>query len=372
MGCKLCCLPGPVDDLVHGVRPRAIIIWRAANLKNGDALGSDPYVVVRVGEAGTAWDEKPRSGGRRGKVADENKDPVWNFGITAETAGLTKPEVHIRVYDMDFFSEHDLLGEGKVLLESLDHTEKEVSLTGPDGAAAGSVFASGGHKDLLADNNIKAWVGYESIAPQGPVKSWSLADAALPIRVATAPMPKALRGVFWLSGQGRGTALVSFAGPSHDGGGCSTGHLQGNMYSIRCSGDRVWSWADETDKFNIWATQQGDLVYHFVFDNAEQPKNCQIYPESRALDIVMSSEWLLDYEMVLEEGVDEMFPGSVVWQRVSSILGGEKKVSYGIVQVVDEDGKRIQPAWDRFVEYQNSADAGASPGMIFYNEIQER
>jgi len=366
MGCTACCpLPGPDNGHTHGIKPRAVIVWRGANLKHGDVIGSDPYVIVRVGEAGTAWAGKPRSAGRRGAPASEATNPVWDFGVTVETDRLAQPEVQVRVYDADVVGEDEFLGEATVLLEALSDAQLELPLSG----GAGSVFVSGGPVELLAQKQIKPWVGYEDIAPVGDLKEWDLASSkAVPMRVAVAPMPAALRGIFWLTEQGQGSALVSMAGPTHDGGGCNTGHLVKNFYSVRVSGDRVWANPhNREDPFSDF-TRYGDLVYHFAFDDAQNPKKCQIYPEMRRLDLVWVAEWILDFEMELEEGGDEAYPGSVVWRRPNYSFGN-KVYEYALVQVIDENGDRIQPAWDKFVEYQKSHLAGDTPGKVFYRQI---
>jgi len=372
MGCTCCCpLPGPNDGPVHGIKPRAIIVWRGANLKHGDIIGSDPYCVVRVGEAGTTWDAKPRSVGRRGSPSSEKTNPVWNFGFAAETAGIAQPEVHVRVYDADIVGDDDFLGEAKILLGSLSDAQAELPLSGGEGVK-GSVFVSGGAVEMLAQSGIKPWgVGYEDVAPIGGQKIWNLADAstAIPMLVGTAPLPPAMRGIFWLDNQQKGSALVSLGGPSRDGGGCSNGHLVGNFYSVRVSGDRVWSYADDREERFVNFTRDVDLVYHFAFDNAQNPKKCQIYPEMRRVDLVWVSEWLLDFEMHLKEEGDEQYPGSVIWRRPNFTLG-QNVYEYALIQVIDENGNRIQPAWDKFVEYQSSAVAGNTPGKIFYREIE--
>eukprot|EP00429_Kryptoperidinium_foliaceum_P066330 CAMPEP_0176075212 /NCGR_PEP_ID=MMETSP0120_2-20121206/37591_1 /TAXON_ID=160619 /ORGANISM="Kryptoperidinium foliaceum, Strain CCMP 1326" /LENGTH=49 /DNA_ID= /DNA_START= /DNA_END= /DNA_ORIENTATION= len=46
-----CCSSPDINDPV-AIKGKAVIVTRGANLKKGDNFGSDPYVVVRVGEAG--------------------------------------------------------------------------------------------------------------------------------------------------------------------------------------------------------------------------------------------------------------------------------------------------------------------------------
>merc|ERR1719405_324979 len=113
-----------------------------------------------------------------------------------------------------------------------------------------------------------------------------------------------------------------------------------------------------------------DLIYNFVFDDAENPLHCQIYPEARNLGIVFTAEYILDFEMHLMKDGDDRFPGSKVWKRVSAALGKEG-YEYALVQVIDGSGERIEPAWSKFTNYQSSTEAGTSPGTVFYHEADD-
>merc|ERR1712151_1181904 len=101
------------------------------------------------------------------------------------------------------------------------------------------------------------------------------------------------------------------------------------------------------------------LVYHFVFDHNTNPTRVQIYPEARKLGITLSEEWILDFEGQLDKE-NTTWPGSVVWKRPSYVFGN-KTNEYALVQVMDETGKRIDPAWSEFVKYQASEAAGSEP-----------
>ena len=79
------------------------------------------------------------------------------------------------------------------------------------------------------------------------------------------------------------------------------------------------------------------------------------------------AEWALDFDMNLTDGVDD-FKGSVVWSRPSWIYGKEMG-TYALVQVIDERGAVIEPAWSQFVAYQSSPDAGDTPGTLHYRQI---
>jgi len=354
-----------------GEKPTAIIVWSAKGLRKGDIAGNDPYCVVRVGKPKEPWSEKMRSAGRRSQTAS-GVNPAWNFGFAINTAHISQPEVHIRVFDQDFLDSDDFLGDAVVSLQTLlssGGAPMDLALGG-DHDAKGTVQVSAGPLELLQDNKLSKWVGFETIGPIGKPKPWDVTDSAspIPVLVGGSSLPKNLRGIFWLTEQGSSSALASFGGPNHDGGGCSLGHITGNRCTVRVCGDRVWTFA-ETSMGE--ALESIDLVYHFTFDRASDPKKCQIYPEARNWGLVLKQEWLLDFEMVLKEEPDAEYPGSVVWSRQSFSLG-QKVNEYALVQVVDETGKRIQPAWDKFVAYQKSTATGDSPGVIWYREAPEK
>merc|ERR1712176_320826 len=133
--------------------------------------------------------------------------------------------------------------------------------------------------------------------------------------------------------------------------------MTGNRCTVRVCGDRVWALADH--KTTTPFIEAADLVYHFVFDSATDPKHCQIFPEAKSLGITLTADWILNFDMsLLEEGHKE-FPGSVVWLRTSFVFGTEaKSKEYALVQVINGKGERIEPAWGKFEEYQNSEASG--------------
>lgn len=189
--------------------------------------------------------------------------------------------------------------------------------------------------------------------------------------------PKSLRGLFWLTKQGDSSSLASFA-KSYDGGNMGQGELRDGDYaiSIRVGGDRDWSFADSPGG-NFETVELLDLVYHFRLEagTLEKPTAFRIIPEARNLGIKLEgvfAEWLLDfsmYKMTDEQATAAGFPGSIVWDRVSSI--GDLNIDssrYALVQVVDGDSNPIEPAYSQWVAHQSSSAAGSSPGKIHYRE----
>merc|ERR1719401_314935 len=97
--------------------------------------------------------------------------------------------------------------------------------------------------------------------------------------VGKAPLPPQLRGIFWMTDQGKQSALMSFGGPS--------GHAEYNTgsvdehgcISIKLNGFRNWTMAD-AETFSGYRAK--DLIYHFEFDDAQNPTFAEILPEDAA------------------------------------------------------------------------------------------
>jgi len=204
-----------------------------------------------------------------------------------------------------------------------------------------------------------------SLSPETTFNLTADSDGAGPMLVGGASLPESLRGVFWLSKQGNQSALMSFGGPNADGGWTSVGRLVGLRYRVRVLGDRVWSFAGlESSGKKI--VDLGDLIYEFTFNDAKAPTFAQIHATFNnllGLHVGEGLEWLGDFEMTLLDS-HENYTDSKVWQRNSYGLGNEiESKRYELIQVVDEHGKRIQPAWDAFVTAQ-TAESIEDPGVI--------
>jgi len=223
------------------------------------------------------------------------------------------------------------------------------------------------------------------IAPDQQVMAGDVTGKG-PLLLGKAPLPVALRGMWWLTHQGDSSALMSFGGPNLDGDGCSTGQLEDDgSYKIRVSGDRVWAFADK-DSSNFQKAEKYDLTYRFEFDDLDDPQWAKIHIITKydsccccGLECTRACPWCTNWTMYLNDDDDE-FPQSLVWERKSTICCDACCFAhifhgpswpccgyyYKIVQVIDEEGKRIEPAWSQFVEYENKDECGGSPGEITY------
>ena len=136
----------------EGARTVGIIIHGAKELKRADVLTeSDPYCVVRIGRANSAWDDKPRGRGRRSKVVSNSASPQWNLGLAYELPRSHASELHVRVYDSDWASDDDFLGEVTVALDAATLAKGSLSVDLKGDGAAGSLSLSVGSLKLLQE-----------------------------------------------------------------------------------------------------------------------------------------------------------------------------------------------------------------------------
>jgi len=400
---------------------KAVIVVGAKDLRSSDfGGGADPYCIVRLGEKGVPFEEKPRGRGRRSHMVRFTTNPIWKMGMCMDLSGLAEPELSIQVYDKDdrldgngilpfleVIDRDDFLGQATLdlahFLEGAPLGEETVPLPptltkmegdgkthyhtiplkGKEDGSYGTVQLILGGNEMTGrtveefaegtqlNASSKYFISqpqYEDLATQGPIKSFpaSALGADGPMIVGAAPLPIAMQGVFWLTGQGNSSALMSFGGPSNDGGGMSPGIVsEDRRYAVRVSGDRTWAFA--TNSRPIHAAGAIDLIYHFILDDHKNPTKCQIYPEARNFGIKLDSEWVLDFEAHLrtETKADDQYRNSVVWIRPSFAFGDEiKSAQYALVQVLDGNGTKVEPAYSDFVAQQEQR------GDVFYRTLE--
>jgi hypothetical protein len=222
--------------------------------------------------------------------------------------------------------------------------------------------------NVLAAKGYQENTNFEAPNPIAKMRAVRIEDISIngPLVVGQAPLPPQLQGLFWLTHQKSSSALVAFGGPNDDGGGLSTGFVQPQgRYGIRVQGERAFSSA--TVAASDILMQRIDAVYAFTFDNQTNPTFARIFSE-RAGGMVFLGRgmgWIMNLTMkLMPQGMPE-YPGSVTWLRESTMLGFNMGENYNLVQVMDSQGNRL-PAWTKFAAYQNSEEAGAYPGWIFY------
>jgi len=190
-----------------------------------------------------------------------------------------------------------------------------------------------------------------------------------PMRIGGATLPEQLRGVFWLSDQGDSSSLVSFA-RSNDGNGVSPGSIpQDGVYRVRVQGDRTWSFADQS--FNWEASGIMDIIYSFNFDDATNPTSAVVYGGGGNWPSIIwkGVTYAVEFGMELLQTPHPRYTTSVVWDRPSRFAGYEIS-SYTVIQVMDEHGNALEPAFSDWVAYNQQAATGDTPDQIFYFEAQ--
>lgn len=194
--------------------------------------------------------------------------------------------------------------------------------------------------------------------------------ATTPMRIGGDTLPAQLRGIFWLSNQSDSSSLVSFA-KSNDGNGVSPGTIpMDGVYRVRVQGDRTWSFADTA--FNWEASGVMDIIYSFNFDDAVNPTSAVVYGGGGNWPSIIwkGVTYAVEFGMELQPaGSHPRYSNSVVWERPSRFAGYELS-SYTVIQVMDEDGNAIQPAYDDWVSYNQHETTGDTPGTVFYFEAQ--
>ena len=321
---------------------------------------------------------------------------MWNLGFAVDAVepegdgDATLPaaqrgmEITVGVKDQDPFSD-DFIGRATFVLDPAATSKTpdviEVDLRRPKPTdedkdatvSAGTLLVKVGAKAMLSTvPNAGLFKDLVPLSKMNDYQWWNVetdAPPACPLPHATAAMmPKNLQGVFWLSRQGDSSALMTFA-KTGDGDMCSTGVINTNKgeadYMVRCAGDRSWAFADKGRSHG--AVNLMDLIYIFYFDNHENPTKCQIIPWARNVGIKLTATWIMDFDMRVVE--HEKYTNSVVWLRESYLFGMHGKgEDYDLIQVVDAEGNRIEPAWSDFVAYQKDDAQGKNPGKICFRD----
>jgi len=268
---------------------------------------------------------------------------------------FTSGELSVQVW-----TKNEKLGEATVQLKDVT-AEQELSVPlEPRGEGVLNMIL--GAPEILSRGTMGK---FESLGEAKPLQSIKVDDitGAGPLILGTAPLPPQLQGLFWLSDQGPSSALCSFGGPNDDGAGCNPGQLLGKKFELRVPGDRVWSFAT---KEVAQAVEKLNLQYLFEFNDDKNPTHASIHPQVSSSWTVELPEWAWNFTMDLAD--DPEFPESVVWHRHTTVGPFKvKKGTYKLIQVIDGKGKRIFPAWSKFVEYQKTSAGSPNPeGIIWY------
>lgn len=390
------------DGLFVNAKPEeretfSVIVWGATlGTRNDTKHHEGLFCIARYGSAKSSWDEKLRGTGR---VSNTSKpmttSPTWNLGMLV--TGTEKTEISVRVFAIDepelslpelrirgqkLPGKRRLVGEFSVGVGTLH----QASGNSVDGKASFKL-PGGGHLQLtaarggavpnfaLAAYGLSPSVSYETADPIPAQQAVRIEDITGigPMIVGTAPLPIALQGIWWVSGQSSGPSLLSFGGPNNDGNGCSLGYISGdrNSYKIRSEGDGVVATSEPSGLDKLM--EAGDKTYYFEFDDAADPTFGQVYTLFEGFGIgkeEMFPEQVVNSQMHLLPEGDVEYPGSLVWLRNTTIWNLEVLGDTKMVQVVDGAGEKIEPAWSKFVAAEKDPDMRQYPGWIFYKSVK--
>jgi len=227
--------------------------------------------------------------------------------------------------------------------------------------------------------------GMKPLCPMSRLKTLNVKCEQFPvaITIGTAAMglPTSLQGVFTSinpeashvpdklpsdvdeQGGADGNSFIMSFAQSADGDGIGqvypNGDDAGYQLTIRTHGDRTWSDAVPIPK-QPDITKVLDLVYRFKFLTKDKKKSADpdqwafanisptMYTIAKGLTV---PKRVMNFMMALEKkGENDQFPTSVVWNRPSTFLGMYAKSQfYQIVQVIDGEGNKLEPAYSTWV-----------------------
>ena len=210
-------------------------------------------------------------------------------------------------------------------------------------------FASSSNCDYVSDR--VRYVNVSDINATGPNAT---------VFVGKGPLPENLRGVFWLVDDG-GDALVSLgADPagSSPGDECSTGQLDehncATVSTVRPGGWIFQGVATPAGMFGGAFPSPADKLYRdcgmkwqYCLDNATEPTKIDLKPSATrsCVNVFALSTTTASYKGKKN--------GGHYWRVITKALGIIPMPSwlpgnFDMIQVMDENGEWIQPAWDMF------------------------
>ncbi|XP_074579972.1 protein C2-DOMAIN ABA-RELATED 3-like isoform X2 [Curcuma longa] len=129
-----------MENLLGLLRVRVV---KGINLAYRDATGSDPYVVVRMGN------QKLKT-----SVKKNNVNPIWNEDLTLTVSNPLQP-VKLVLYDKDTFSRDDKMGDAEIDIEPFVEAVK-MNLSGlPNGTTIRRVYPN--RQNCLAEESGIVW-----------------------------------------------------------------------------------------------------------------------------------------------------------------------------------------------------------------------
>lgn len=252
------------------------------------------------------------------------------------------------------------------------------------------------HDPVTEENHhcspVNALPAAKYVSPQEFIK-----DPAAYMVIGKKPLPPQLRGLFWLTNMSNGPALMSFGGPisSTPSDGCSSGKLDKHgKYCLREAGEGTFMSASK-DNFLYAFARTCDKHLLYQFDSPTNPSNAEMSvgigdcPRLRGVCehltnmdeagvLSLDPEFMLDMSLIdcvehKHHLYGNEYPNSFCWGRRN--WQGKKEdrpdyLTYIMVQVVNEHGEKLEPAWSNFVlEQSNPLLTGFPPGLLVYHDV---
>lgn len=310
---------------------------------------------------GNTWEQMPTSSGRVATVASPSTSP--SIGLMYRIIATSDTRVYVKLFDESGAE----VGVANTTINGPALTTPSVNKVDVDtGGTIQIAFYKG-----LERLGFTESINYEKASPIAATQVVKVrdVDGYGPMVVGVAPLPENIQGLWWLTNQGASSALVSFGGPNFDGAGCSTGLLDPyGRTRVRVEGERSFSTA-QRDYADL-GLEAFDGVYDFYFntnDTHSNPTFAHIAASNiNGFPFTGSGDFFANFSMTfLPEGRPE-YAGSKVWLRQTSFMGINAGEDYLLVQVVDGNRQKIEPAWSKFQAYLNSTETGWSPGWMWY------
>jgi len=223
-----------------------------------------------------------------------------------------------------------------------------------------------GHLD--AEHTAASTDSAEQLFPDHPTVKFFKADDvenAMPLPPKDYPEP--LQGLIWMDqigyyghsdiSSGAPDAAVSFGDPAN------LLDKENKKINVDVSGVG-FQWFNVFEGYAMWKLLH-TINFKYVFEFNDNYTHAQVYPSVDAFSVPKS---LTSFTMELQtpqpgecppaEGATKQeISKCAKWKRVSNIAGGEDKLYY-VFEIVDKDGNRVQPYYDKYVEFVKSHTDG--------------
>lgn len=175
--------------------------------------------------------------------------------------------------------------------------------------------------------------------------------------------PEALQGVIWMDQigaygysditSGAPDAAISFGDPAN------VLDAENKRINVDVSGT-AFQWFNNFEGYAAWKLLHS-INFKYIFQFNDDYTHAQIDPSVSVFSVPKS---FTSFTMELQtpqpgecppaEGATKQeISKCAKWKRISTVAGGEEKLYY-VFEIIDKDGTRVQPYYDKYVEWVNS------------------